>query len=380
MEFEVQNSKLDSNQNVPAREREELSVPSRIADRKTHNSDWPTKQLNTGTLTAAITTTTSEPAADPTATNESATSESASNQTATNKATTKKAPCRTQAIEAILSSKSKSKLKQPQKLETYSTESRRPIVCLLFVLPLVIFYEIGSIFLGRESLRSGIDQWIHQILSQLGIGQLVVLPILTIGLMVYWHHRINDHWKINPRCILGMLGEAIGLGLILFWAASATDLLGHESANIGARFGSEIASGSALLSTIVAHVGSGIYEEVIFRVLLLVPIIHWIGSLLGAPKNGEIFGKTMPHIVPQESAKARTDSKWKIATVIGIVLVSLLFAAVHYNFFNPAGNQFELSSFVFRFAASIVFCVLFLFRGFGIAVGAHVAYDVLMQL
>ena len=181
MEFEVQNSKLDSNQNVPAREREELSVPSRIADRKTHNSDWPTKQLNTGTLTAAITT--SEPAADPTATNESATSESASNQTATNKATTKKAPCRTQAIEAILSSKSKSKLKQPQKLETYSTESRRPIVCLLFVLPLVIFYEIGSIFLGRESLRSGIDQWIHQILSQLGIGQLVVLPILTLSLI-----------------------------------------------------------------------------------------------------------------------------------------------------------------------------------------------------
>ena len=202
-------------------------------------------------------------------------------------------------------------------------------------------------------------------LSQLGFGQLVVLPILTIGVMIFWHHRINDHWKIGPQYLLGMLGEAIGLGLILFWAASATDLLGHESANIGARFGSEIATDSNLLSTIVAFVGSGIYEELIFRMILLVPIIYWIGTLLGIRKKDMSNAAIL---------------KRKTAAVIGVVILSLLFASVHFNFFNPAGNQFELSSFVFRFAASIVFCVLFLFRGFGIAVGAHVAYDVLMQL
>jgi hypothetical protein len=30
----------------------------------------------------------------------------------------------------------------------------------------------------------------------------------------------------------------------------------------------------------------------------------------------------------------------------------------------------------FRFAAGMLFCVVFLFRGFGIAVGTHALYDV----
>jgi membrane protease YdiL (CAAX protease family) len=106
-------------------------------------------------------------------------------------------------------------------------------------------------------------------------------------------------------------------------------------------------------ATLVGLVGSGIYEELVFRIILLVPIVYWTGRLI-------------------------VDRRF--ATVLGVILISLLFAALHYNVFNPAGSQFELSSFVFRFVASVVFCILFLFRGFGIAVGAHVAYDVLTQI
>jgi hypothetical protein len=275
------------------------------------------------------------------------------------------APQLSKSIEAVFLSKSAARKRRNREHEParpYQNETSRPIVCLAFVLPLLVFYEIGSILLAGESLRSGIDQWFHQALSRLGFGELVVLPIVTIAVMIVWHHRNHDHWRIRATVLVGMLLEAIGLGLILFWAASAINLLiGGAMANaISAVAPNAVAPnvapdqwGRQWWASIVTCVGSGIYEELIFRIIFLIPVIIWARKLV---------------------------SNARIATIIGVIAVSLLLAAVHYNVFNPAGNQFELSSFVFRFFASIVFCILFLYRGFGIAVGAHVAYDVLTQV
>ena len=231
----------------------------------------------------------------------------------------------------------------------YDDQTRRPIVCLAFILPLLVFYEIGSILLGHNSFRSGIDQWIHSALNQIGFGQLALLPLVAIAVMNVWHHRNGDHWKIRVPVLAGMLIESIGLGLILFCAANAINTL---ATGPSATFSTTIPQ-SQWWGTVVGLVGSGIYEELVFRIILLVPMIYWAGQLI---------------------------ANRKYATVFGVIVISLLFAALHYNVFNPAGSQFELSSFVFRFAASIVFCILFLFRGFGIAAGSHVAYDVLTQV
>lgn len=255
---------------------------------------------------------------------------------------------------------SKTEARRRRKLEglqnnSYQNETRRPLVCLAFVLPFLVFYEIGSIIISgqasdHQSLRSGIDQWFHEVLHHLGFGQLVLLPLVTVGVMLAWHHRVDDHWRIRIPILIGMLMEAAGLGLILFCAANSLNLL------FGGAFPTAqttLGLSSAWWANAVSYVGSGIYEELIFRILLLVPAIYWASKIF---------------------------NDRKIAIAIGVFTVSLIFAAFHYNFFNPAGNPFELSSFAFRFVASIVFCVLFLFRGFGIAVGAHVAYDVLTQV
>jgi membrane protease YdiL (CAAX protease family) len=254
------------------------------------------------------------------------------------------------AIDQVLHSKTKAKKPSGQRGRhaRYYDETRRPIVCLAFVFPFLIFYEIGSIWLGRDAFRSGIDQWLDQALRQIGFGQLVLLPLVAMAVMIVWHHRDQDHWKIRIPVLAGMLTEAFGLGLILFCAANAIHLLVDPSASVTANV-----SPSHWWASVVGLVGSGIYEELVFRILLLLPVIYGAGRLIANRKS---------------------------ATVFGMVAVSLLFAALHYNVFNPAGSQFELSSFVFRFVASIVFCVLFLFRGFGIAVGTHVAYDVLTQV
>lgn len=263
--------------------------------------------------------------------------------------------CRiSKSIEAVLLSKTedrKQRVIRQQRNLRYQHETRRPIVCLVFVLPRLVLYEFGSFLLGQQSQRSGIDQWFHQPLYQLGFSGLVVLPIVTIAVLIIWHHREQDYWRFRPAYLAGMMTEAIGLGLILFWAANAFHQLADGASVTAAT--NAVLSKNVWWANIVVCVGSGIYEELVFRIGLL--------SLLIVGAN---------QLLPSKNS----------AAAAGAITVSLLFAALHYSVFNPAGNPFELSSFVFRFFASIVFCVLFLFRGFGIAVGTHVAFDVLTQL
>ena len=294
---------------------------------------------------------------------------SKTNQSKSNEAQSKVTEPKT--IEAVIQAKIESVQKKKTaaasvEQSSYQSETRRPLVCLAFVIPLIMAYEIGTMMLGREGLRSGVDQWLDQLLSSLGFGQLVLLPLVTTAIMMAWHHRIDDHWRVRWPVLTGMALEALGLGLILFWVANAVHLSSQSSLvaaipatmevysnGIGSTDGTSMAiAADARLATLMAFIGSGIYEEVFFRLILLLPAIAWATRL------------TTP----------------KLGIAIGMFAVSLVFATLHYNIINPAGDEFEMSSFFFRFIASIVFCVLFLFRGFGIAVGAHVAFDVLTQL
>lgn len=66
------------------------------------------------------------------------------------------------------------------------------------------------------------------------------------------------------------------------------------------------------------------------------------------------------------------------AILLGVISSSLLFAAAHYRLFFDVGGAFSWYSFAFRITAGALFSILFLKRGFGIAVGTHAAYDVLV--
>jgi hypothetical protein len=61
---------------------------------------------------------------------------------------------------------------------------------------------------------------------------------------------------------------------------------------------------------------------------------------------------------------------------VAALLAALLFSAFHYV--GPYGDPWTLSSFVFRFLAGLLFSVLFLLRGFGIAAWTHALYDIFL--
>jgi membrane protease YdiL (CAAX protease family) len=63
----------------------------------------------------------------------------------------------------------------------------------------------------------------------------------------------------------------------------------------------------------------------------------------------------------------------KTGTALAVVVSALIFSSFHY--IGPLGDTFALPSFTFRAIAGVVFSVLFVARGFGIAAWTHALYD-----
>jgi membrane protease YdiL (CAAX protease family) len=98
---------------------------------------------------------------------------------------------------------------------------------------------------------------------------------------------------------------------------------------------------------ILVSLGAGIYEEFVFRVLLLAVLVFLLHRLLHLQQN----------------------LAYGVAAVIG----AALFAAFHY--IGPFGDSLQLPSFLFRFIAGLILTGLYFARGYGITAYTHSLYD-----
>lgn len=240
----------------------------------------------------------------------------------------------------------------PHSLRAYAEESARPLVSLIFVAPLLAVYELGILLLGPHALRNGADTWLRHLLECVGFGQYFLLPFLSVALLLAWHHTRHEQWRVESGVLPMMLLESLLLALILFGVAHLQrSLFSPSPVAIPCATGASL--GTGLISRLIGYCGAGIYEELLFRLMLLPAVA---GSLTWA------------------GLSRRASWGW------GIVATSLVFSAAHYQFFTPYGYAFDWYSFSFRFVAGAFFAILFVLRGFGIAVGAHALYDILVEL
>jgi len=231
--------------------------------------------------------------------------------------------------------------------ETYWSLSRAPLESLVFTMPLVLAYEGGVLLLGRGSPRNGADVWLRGLLDSLGFGAYFLLPSLTVVGLLAWHHVEHDRWAFRPGVLAGMGLESVVLAAMLLGIAR---LQARVWPDVLAQLPVGVAD-AGMLQRLIGFCGAGLYEEVLFRLLLL-PVVAWGFRLTG----------------------------WSVASgsMASILLTSLLFSAAHYV--GPLGDRFELYSFTFRSLAGMFFAVLFCVRGFGITAGTHAAYDMLVGL
>lgn len=231
--------------------------------------------------------------------------------------------------------------------DSYWEASARPFTSLLFVLPMLAIYEAGVLILGSGAIRNGVDVWLRQFLELMGFGQYFLLPVLTIGILLAWHHLKEHPWSVKPKLLPLMAAESMVLGLALLCLAYfQASLLKLEV--VTASTSTDV---SMTTKHVVAYFGAGIYEELLFRLMLIPALIAFI--------QGFAFPKVA-------------------ATFAAMLISSLIFAGAHYNLFVPGGEALDGFTFLFRLSAGLIFASIFALRGFGIAAGSHAMYDVLV--
>lgn len=238
---------------------------------------------------------------------------------------------------------------------TYWTTSKRPLQILVFLLPLVLAYELALPWLIASQGRDvEAHRRILQFFEGLGVttGALYLGGVVVVVVLLIWHLLNRDPWRIDSATAGMMAIEALVLTLpliVLGQLIVQTELAGPLlSATAQGAQGADYASWS-VWEKLTISVGAGLYEELLFRMLLIAVIhtllvdaggvSHTLGAAIAVGVSASAFTWYHP---PQEMASGRTIQ--------------------------------ELS---FYFLAGLYFGAIYVQRGFGIVVAVHALYDIL---
>ncbi len=232
--------------------------------------------------------------------------------------------------------------------QKYIEDSKSPLSSLVFILPFLISYHIGlwlTNCLVNEHWVNGADRILANILLKLGgVGPFVGVFCIIITLLI-WHHASNLQWNIKVKNLFFMSIECAILAIPLFFLGK---IIGHFIFSIYGNLDS-------IIVNIILALGAGIYEEFVFRMVIMSILFFIFGTLL------QIEG-------------------YKLKT-LAIGIQALLFALFHYL---PGSQEAIIiaskdfwSSFLFRFIGGIYFAIIYKERGLGIATGTHAFYDII---
>lgn len=260
--------------------------------------------------------------------------------------------------------------------DSYLERTSRPIYALVFLLPFIIFYELGTIFINTDILsqtqvRVVAFVWMQELLRVLGFGGkfLWAAPAVVVVIILIAYQLVSGkQWWVSFTDMLPMAIECVLLAipLIVLSVFLHTSYVPKNSvvAEVPAvvQFAAEqdavAQKGPTLLADIVTGVGAGIYEELLFRLALICVLMLLFQDVLGWGKNNSI--------------------------VLAVLVSAALFAAHHHiDFLSGRPNQgdlFDWAKFTFRTIAGVYFAVLFAVRGFGITAGTHAFYDIIATL
>ncbi len=247
--------------------------------------------------------------------------------------------------------KVKSRLPEPA---GYWSLSQQPLQSLLFLLPLVVIYEAGT--LAYVSRNGGYAAHIlaHKMLRQffeaigVGDGAFYLPGLIVVVVLLSLHVTRRDPWRFEPAVYPWMAVESLILSLPLFVLMLVGFGVARSQWHIVAA--AAVNAPTPWQTLMVYSVGAGIYEELLFR-LIGIALLHMVfADLLALPDHVSAAG-----------------------AVIG---TAALFAIYH---FGP-GNPFQWARFSFYSLAGAYFAIIYLMRGFGIVAGTHAMYDVLVVL
>lgn len=235
----------------------------------------------------------------------------------------------------------------PGQEQQYFFVAQRPWPSLLFILPMLLFFEIGSLVLCGSAQGGGSQlvatYLIDVLVSCFGQTAFFLPGMLAIVILLTTHVAGRHPWRFDPFVLPGMLGESLMWTVPLFVFDRV--LVVHAGLQAVA-----VSSRGEWMTEVVRSFGAGIYEELVFRLMCITGLSIVLVNVLKLPRT---------------------------ASAVFVVLFSAgLFAAQHHP---PLGIEpFEASRFAFRTIAGVYLAGLFLTRGFGIACGCHAFYNLIV--
>ena len=209
----------------------------------------------------------------------------------------------------------------------------RPLDALVFLLPMIVFYEWASLTRQDRVIAFDLLQRFFELFGHVGMW---APGLAVIVILLATHVASGERWSVHWSRVGWMYVESVVLSLpllLLNWTAPL--------AAIGVRF-------PPAVDQMALGIGAGIYEELVFRLVLISGVLM-IGVDLARRERRSV-------------------------AVVAVVLSALAFAAHHHA---PFGTEpFSAFRFVFRAVAGVYLAAIFWYRGYASAAGCHAAYNV----
>ncbi len=256
--------------------------------------------------------------------------------------------------------------------DSYLDRTARPIYALTYLLGFIVLYEVGTILVSPQVLAESLANvrirvasfvWVQNFLEYIGFTSDVTwfaTPLVLIVILFALQITSHSSWRVSFKDFLPMTLECVVLSIPLLVLGMLINSTPSAQAALfnAADQSSAVVPGSAFWTEIVTGIGAGIYEELVFRLILISLITMCLNDFLGV------------------------ERKW--AVVISVVLSAALFSAHHHIFYVDGSfklvNVFTRSEFIFRFLAGGYFAAVFAVRGFGIVAGTHAFYDIIAAI
>jgi len=231
----------------------------------------------------------------------------------------------------------------------YLEQSRGLALSFVLIAPLLLAYEIALLYYPPAQPR-GAGRFLKEIFyavfqTRAGMAlNIIVALLLLLAIFLLARRR-----RLRLSFIIPMVLESAAWAVVLVGIAV---LICYRLPNVRLEIG---AAGSAVFSDVINSIGAGVYEEILFRLLLT--SILFLGGL-------RMFNQRTGY-----------------AAAFAAVISAAIFALCHVWAWNEPFKDPQVWIYLlFYFTSGVFFAVLYTFRGLGVAVYTHVIYDIVVLL
>jgi len=243
----------------------------------------------------------------------------------------------------------------------YGTESKKFYYSILFIIPFLIVYVIGLFKGAMGNYINGADAFFRMfgyfLFNFIGVNvsKWLIGGVILIGIIIFISYLIIKRIRPKSYFLIIMLGETIVLSfiiaLVVYFVLNRSlpdffTFMPNPSVQEQMAFSGKI----GFWSKIVSSFGAGIFEELLFRVLLLRVVYYFIA------KSSQFFGDD------------------QTALIKAVIVSSVVFSLFHLG----SGVSFPWG-YISIFISSLVLSTIYITRGYGIAAGSHAFYDVFLM-